>query len=80
MPGHKLAASSYIPAFPQDRCLCGSGRRYRDCCQLAPVWHPICVNPGGADNGFSLIRPQAARFRNVDGDAIRERLMVDGPL
>ena len=80
MPGEKLSMSSYIPILPRERCLCGSGKRYRDCCQLECLWHPVCPNPGGPDNGFSLTRPQSARFQDVDGDALRERLMADARL
>jgi hypothetical protein len=80
IPGEKLSMSSYIPVHPAEECLCGSGKRYGDCCQLRPLWHPICPNPGGPDKGFSLTRPQTARFRNVDGDALCERLMADRQL
>jgi hypothetical protein len=77
MPGHKLSMSSYIPVFPTEACLCGRGKRYGDCCQPKHLWHSICPNPGGEDSGYSLLKPQKATFRNVDGDAIRERLMAD---
>jgi hypothetical protein len=77
MPGHKLSMSSYIPVFPRGACLCGSSKRYGDCCQPKHLWHPICPNPGGRDSGYSLVKPQKAIFRNVDGDAIRERLTAD---
>jgi hypothetical protein len=77
MPGQKMSMSSYIPVRPREPCLCGSGKRYRDCCQLERLWYPVCPNPGGPDNGFSLNRPQTARFRDVDGDALCERLMAD---
>jgi hypothetical protein len=77
MPGQKLSMSSYIPVRPGEECLCGSGKRYRDCCQPERLWHPICPNPGGPDEGFSLARPQTARFRDVDGDALRQKLTGD---
>ena len=77
MPGQKLSMSSYIPMLPEEECLCGSGKHYRDCCQPERLWYPVCPNPGGTDRGFSLNKPQAARFRDVDGSAIRERLMAD---
>ena len=80
MPGEKLSMSSYIPVLPGEKCLCGSGKRYRDCCQLERLWHPVSPNPGGPASGFSLNRPQTARFRDVDGGAIRERLMADARL
>jgi hypothetical protein len=63
--------------FPGEACLCGSGKRYGDCCQPKHLWHPICPNPGGEDSGYSLLKPQRVTFRNVDGDAIRERLMAE---
>lgn len=75
MPGEKLSMSSYIPVFPNEACLCGSGKRYGDCCQPERLWRPVCPNPGR--QGFSLLKPQAATFRNVNGDVIRERLMAD---
>ena len=77
MPGQKLSMSSYIPLLPREKCLCGSGKRYGDCCQHERLWYPVSPNPGGPDNGFSLNRPQTARFRNVDGGAMDERLMAD---
>jgi len=80
MPAQKLSMSSYIPVLPREKCLCGSGKRYRDCCQPKRLWHPVCPRPGGPGSGFSLTGPQSARFRDVDGDAIRERLMADARL
>ena len=77
MPGQKLSMGSYIPVRPREKCLCGSGKRYRDCCQLERLWYPVCPNPGGPGSGFSLNRPQTARFQDVNGGAIRERLMAD---
>jgi len=74
MPGQKLSMSSYIPAFAHETCLCGSGRPFGNCCRPKRLWHPICPNPGL--EGYSLTKPQSATFRNVDGDAIRERLMA----
>jgi len=74
-PGHKLSMSSYIPALPREACLCGSGRRYGDCCQPKRFWYPICPNPGM--EGYSLTAPQSATFGDVDGAAIRQRLMAD---
>jgi len=76
MPGQKLSMSSYIPLSGRKACLCGSGKRYRDCCQQSPSWYPVCPNPGGLDRGYSLIKPQQATFRSLDGGVIRERLMT----
>ncbi len=75
MPGQKLSMTSYIPARPAQACLCGSGKLYRDCCQRQRLWRPICPNPDM--QGYGLIAPQAATFRQVDGQAIRERLTAD---
>ncbi len=75
MPGTKLTMTSYIPVFRDEACLCGSGRSYAGCCRLKRLWHPVCPNPGA--KGYSLVEPQAATFRNIDGDALRERLMAD---
>jgi hypothetical protein len=75
MPGRKLTMSSYLPASPTQPCLCGSGKRYRACCQRQRLWRPICPNPGG--RGYRLVESQAATFRPVDGRAIREQLSAD---
>lgn len=75
MPGQKLSMTSYILVFPNEPCMCGSGKRYGDCCQLKNLWHPVCPNPGR--QGYSLVKPQTATFRSVNGDVIRERLMAD---
>jgi hypothetical protein len=75
MPGHKLSMSSYIPAFSYEACLCGSGQQFGDCCRPKRQWHPICPNPGM--EGYSLTKSQSATFRNIDGAAVRERLVAD---
>jgi len=75
MPGQKLSMVSFIPARPKDLCLCGSGKRYGECCRRQRYWHPICPNPGL--RGYSLLAPQSATFKNVNGRALRERLMTD---
>jgi SEC-C motif len=75
MPGEKLSMSSYIPSSPTDACLCGSGMPYSRCCRPKPDWEPVCPDPGG--QGYSLVKPQAATFRGVDGTAIRARLAAD---
>ncbi|MCP4541316.1 MAG: hypothetical protein GY832_29650 [Chloroflexi bacterium] len=77
MPGEKLSMSSFIPLSGRKVCLCGSGKRYRDCCQQNRLWHPVCPNPGGPDNGYRLVKPQRATFRNFDGGLIREQLVAD---
>jgi len=78
MPGEKLSMSSYISVSPEEDCLCGSGKPYRACCRRRPVWHPICPNPGM--QGYSLVAPQSATFSDVDGPALRDRLMADARL
>ncbi len=75
MPGQKMSTSSFIPASPTQTCLCGSGKRYADCCRRRRQWHPICHNPDM--DGYSLVAPQSATFDQVDGQAIRERLSAD---
>lgn len=75
MPGQKVMMSAYIPASPTQLCLCGSGKPYRACCQRERLWRPICPNSGM--QGYSLVAPQAATFHQVDGPAIRERLIAD---
>jgi hypothetical protein len=74
-PGQKLAMASYIPARPNDNCLCGSDKTYSHCCQPKRYWHPVCPNPDM--EGYSLLAPQAATFRHVNGTALRKQLMED---
>lgn len=78
MPGEKLSMSSYIPLSPADSCLCGSGKLYRKCCRPKRDWRPVCPNSGR--QGYSLVRPQQATFRDVGGPTLRERLMADARL
>jgi hypothetical protein len=75
MPGQKMSMSSYIPVLPTQPCLCGSGKLYRACCQRQRMWRPVCPNPGM--RGYSLVAPQVATFRQVNGPAVRERLRAD---
>ncbi len=62
-PGEKLSILSYLPTEAQELCLCGSGQTFGDCCQPLPYWRPVCPNPGM--QGYSLVRPQAARFTPI---------------
>lgn len=78
MPGHKLAMNSYLPLSPRDKCLCGSGKRYKVCCQPKKLWHPVCPNPDG--QGYSLVQPQSATYRNLDGKVLRQKLTADSRL
>ena len=77
MPGLKQMTITYIPAAPQEDCLCGSGKSYADCCRANPYWYPICPDPGWQGTSFSLVSIQSAAFHNVNGPALRERLMED---
>ena len=74
-PGQKLVMISYIPVRLDEICLCGSGKTYSNCCRPKRYWHPVCLNPDM--EGYSLLAPQSATFRHVDGTALRERLMED---
>ena len=74
-PGEKLSALSYLPIDARKRCPCGSGKRFGTCCRLLPYWRPVCPNPGM--QGYSLVRPQAASFTNVDADEIYAFLQED---
>src|SRR5690242_18122434 len=72
-PGQQLSTVSYLPVKPAEKCLCGSGKAYRECCRLKSEWLPVCPNPGG--QGYSLIEPQVVTFEGVDGTVLRDRLM-----
>lgn len=75
MPGQKFSLSSFLPARPLNPCLCGSGKRYANCCQRRSVWWPICPNPG--QEGYSLVQPQSTTFVDFDRPALRQRLFAD---
>jgi hypothetical protein len=75
MPGQKQNLFAYIPAKPQDRCLCGSGKAYADCCRVRPYWYPICPDPDWDGTNYSLISMELATFQGVNGPALYERLM-----
>jgi len=74
-PGQKLSMVTFIPAKPGDRCLCGSGKQFRECCRARAYWHPLCPSPDG--KSFSLMAPQSVTFKIADRAIIRERLMND---
>ena len=74
-PGEKLFILSYLPTDAQDRCPCGSGKRFGICCRPLPYWRPLCPNPGM--QGLSLLRPQSAHFTNVPADAVQAFLQND---
>jgi hypothetical protein len=74
-PGEKLTIMSYLPTQAQEPCPCGSGKRFEECCQPLPYWRPVCPNPGM--QGYGLVVPQAARWRQVQGVEVRTRLEED---
>jgi SEC-C motif len=74
MPGEKLSALSFLPLTSRDACLCGSGKLFRDCCQLKPYRQVVCPNPG-LRQGYDLLAPQTAIFTYVDGDALGPKFM-----
>ncbi len=74
-PGLKQSMTTYVPAKPNDLCLCSSGKRFRDCCRARSYSHPLCPNPGA--ESFSLLAPQEVTFKNVNSPLVRERLMED---
>ncbi len=75
LPGQKLSMATFIPVKPEDRCLCGSGKQFRECCRARAYWHPLCPNPDGKN--FSLMAPQSVAFKVADRAIVRERLMND---
>jgi hypothetical protein len=75
MPGLKQQMVTYLPLAPAADCLCGSGKSYARCCKTLPYWQPVCPNPGL--ERYSLLAPQSATFRAVDGATIHERLIDD---
>jgi hypothetical protein len=77
-PGLKKATALYLLRAPDESCLCGSGRTFRECCQQRHYWCPICPNPGM--DGYSLVAPQTAAFGRVDRTIVTDRLMADARL
>jgi len=75
IPGSKVIMTTYIPANPKDKCLCGSKKTFAECCQAKHYWHPVC--PDNESNGFSLIMPQTATYKRVDGEKLRKQLARD---
>ena len=71
MPGLKQSVISYMPLQRMDDCMCGSGRAYAACCQPKPIWEPVCHNPGL--EGYSVLVPQEALFKQVDAPTLKER-------
>lgn len=73
--GQKVNVESFMAVAPRQLCLCGSGKRYATCCRRAPIWRPICPNPGM--EGYSFVAAATMTFRDVDTTAVRERLADD---
>jgi hypothetical protein len=78
MPGLKQLMTTFIPRSLHAKCLCDSGKTYRACCRLERYWWAICPNPGL--EGYSLLAPQSATYRSIDGAAVHKRLMADDRL
>ncbi len=74
-PGEKISILSYLPTNVEDLCPCGSGKSFGACCRLLPDWRLVCPNPGM--KGYSLVRPQAARFTNIPAEAVSVFLQDD---
>jgi SEC-C motif len=74
-PGEKVFIVSYLPTDAGDPCPCGSGKRFGVCCRPLPYWRPVCPNPGM--QGYSLMHPQSARFKNIPADEVYEFLQDD---
>lgn len=75
MPGLKQQMCMYHSVASAENCLCGSGKSYGECCQKLSYWPLACPNPGL--QGYSLLAPQSATFRAVDGATIYDRLIED---
>lgn len=80
-PGQRKISPTYIPIVPDEYCLCGSGLSYADCCRASPIGTRPALIPdsGSLATGAvcSLVSTQSATFRDVNGPAVRERLMED---
>ncbi len=77
-PGERAMQAIYRQRDSADPCPCGSGKSFGNCCQSLPYWLPVCLDPDG--QGFSLLRPQSARFTNVPADVVYEFLQNDARL
>ncbi len=74
-PGEKVSIMGYHLTDAEDFCPCGSGKHFGTCCQPLPYWQPVCLNP--SMQGYSLMRPQSARFMNIPADAVYAFLQDD---
>lgn len=74
-PGEKISIMSYLPTGAKDLCPCGSDKSFGACCQPLSYWRVVCPNPGM--EGFSLMRPQTARFTHIPGDVVHAFLQDD---
>ena len=75
MPGLKQQMTSFEPVKPKERCLCGSGRRYDQCCRPKTDWQIICYNPGM--KGYSWVVLQEVTIEAIDPLALKQRLDDD---
>src|SRR5690349_17979626 len=74
-PGERVSILSYHPTNAEDLCPCGSGKRFGACCRPLPYWQPVCPNPDM--KGYSLVRPQSARFTTITANAVYAFLRED---
>jgi len=77
-PGEKLTLVSYLPTKARALCPCGSSKRFGECCQPLPYWRPVCPNPGM--QGYELVVPQSARWRQIPGLDLQARFAEDARL
>jgi hypothetical protein len=75
MPGLKQQMTAFKAVKPNELCLCGSGRRYGQCCRPKPNWYIICYNPGM--KGYSEAVPQQVTITAVDPLTLKRRLSDD---
>ena len=55
--------------------MCGSGRRYGQCCRPKAEWQLICYNPGM--KGYSGVVPQEVTIEAIDPLTLKQRLDDD---
>ncbi|NUM47569.1 MAG: hypothetical protein HUU38_22940 [Anaerolineales bacterium] len=77
-PGTKAELQTYMPQDSDESCMCGSEKPYEECCKKEQYWWPLCPDP--ELEGYSLVAPQSVTFRQIDGAALRKRLMEDDRL
>jgi hypothetical protein len=75
MPGLKMQSTFFKAVKPGEPCLCGSGRRYGQCCRPKRAWQIICANPGM--KGYSGVVPQKVAIEVLDAPTLKQRLKDD---